>query len=351
MNNINTKLLEISKKCKEQENGLEQLYITRNNGKQVCFFSKGCQFSEKGFCIMCNYGKGISLITKNKLKIALDEIFHNYSKNEKIPMMLFGTNGSIFDTHEMPEDCFDLLLDYISQYNIEQIYFETFYTTITKKILSKIKQKLKKSNIYIELGFESSSPNIREKALLKFINNDIFTEKIRLIHSFGFFVTTNVMLGIPFLNEKESLDSALQSINFLTQTVNVDEIVIFPLNIKKNTLLEKIEQQPIHLISILELIKNLNDNVIDKILFSWYDTTHDNPIIKHPPISCPKCYNYIVNLVNTFIKSNKQERISIRDNIHNLDCQCEKAYYKSLQTHTHTSLDERIINKIKNIKI
>ena len=219
-------------------------------------------------------------------------------------------------------------MDYISNYNIKNIYFETFYTTVTKQKLEKIKNKLNGANIFIELGFESASSEIREKALLKFIDNNLFIEKIKLIHQFDFFATTNVLLGIPFLTQKESLDDTLSSIHFLINAANVDEVVVFPLNIKKNTLLEAIKQQPPYLLSVLEIIKNLTDNELDKVIFSWFDATAEDPLVKTAPLSCNVCYNYIVETVNKFIRANRNERILIRDNLKSTNCKCEDKFTK-----------------------
>ncbi len=350
MNKNTSELLLLSKKFKKQVPKQNELFSLRQDGTQICFFSRGCRFSEAGHCLMCNYGKGISLINKEKLAKSLDEIFKNISKHKEIPMMLFGTNGSIFDEYEMPSDCLDFLIDYIKDYKIKNIYFETFYTTVTKEKLNKIKEKLQNSNIFIELGFESASKDIREKALLKFIDNDLFKQKIDLIHKFGFFATTNIMLGIPFLTEKESIEDTLNSIEFLTQKTNVDEIVVFPLNIKKNTLLENLDCKPTFLLSVLEIIKKLDDDQIEKVLFSWFDETNKNPLISKAPKSCEKCFSYVVETIKNFNNANKKGKIEIRNRLKKTSCECEKELFKILKQKNNLNLDERISNTLKNYK-
>lgn len=348
MTNANLKLLNLSKTFKNNTQKQNILYVARQNNTQICFFSRGCRFSETGLCLMCNYGKGNFVITKTRLKKALDEIFLNYSKNEEIPMMLFGTNGSIFDNYEMPDDCFEILLDYIKEYEIKNIYFETFYTTVTTEKLQKIKEKLPNANIFIELGFESASKEIREKALLKFIDNDLLVKKVELIHSFGFFVTANILLGIPFLTQKESVEDSLKSIKFLTNKASVDEIVVFPLNIKKNTLLENLDCESTFLLNVLEIIKNLSDDGLEKVIFSWFDETNKNPLISKAPKSCEKCFPYIVDTIKKFNNANKNEKIKIRNSLKKTNCECEKELFKMFKQENNVSLGQRISNALKN---
>ena len=258
--NENTKfLIELNKSYKINIEKNDLIYNPRHNGKQICFYSSGCELSKKGFCIMCNYGRNKVPMDIDRLKKGLDEIFSGYNYTQEIDYRLFGCNGSIFDTNEFSKECFDFFIDYISKYNIKQVCFETFYSTITEEILNKVKTKLTNSHIEIELGFESSSEFIRENCYLKFINNNIFKEKIDLIHKYGMTCTVNLMYGAPFCTLAEQNKDLLDSINWLFDK-NVDCIAIFPMIIKEDTLLSKIDDlgmvKPTYLYGLVDIMLN-----------------------------------------------------------------------------------------------
>lgn len=346
INMVQQQLITLSKQHKNDARK-NLLFEGRRNNTQICFFSSGCQFSKLGYCLMCNYGKGVETITKSKLKQALDEIFK--TKKEPIPFMLFGTNGSIFDEKEMPFDCFEFLLDYIKKFNINTVCFETFYATVGKKHLDAIKQKLK-TRVVIELGFESASKKVREMCLLKFIDNSAFKNKVDLIHSYGFFASTNVLLGIPFLTTLESITDTKKSIRFLMDKAMVDDVVVFPLNIKKHTLLERILHKPVFLESALYLIQTLPKKYLNKINFSWYDITKQNRLISEPPIACPKCRTKIINFISNFMKADKAKRMAMQKELPLiLNCQCHKNFVKNLSFFDERPLKARIMDYITKI--
>ena len=111
-----------------------------NNGVfQICFKSKGCRYYLNGYCIMCDYGKGEN-ITPEELAYAFDASI----KESKFPIrtLLLNSFGSILDTEEISEKCFEILLNKVNESNIQNIIFETHYTTITEDTLAIIQQKL-----------------------------------------------------------------------------------------------------------------------------------------------------------------------------------------------------------------
>ena len=68
---------------------------------QICFYSKGCKYSECGNCIMCDYGK---VREENLRPEDIKEILKTVINNlEKLPnVLLLNSLGSVLDTEEMP---------------------------------------------------------------------------------------------------------------------------------------------------------------------------------------------------------------------------------------------------------
>jgi len=269
---------------------------------------------------MCDYGKTRKENLKpHEIKEILSKVFNNL---EKLPdVLLLNSLGSILDTKEMPLENIITLLDEISNINIDVIIFETHYLTINDSILSLIKQKLYNKNIVIELGLESSNKEIREKCLNKFINNTNFINKINLIKSYGFGVEANVIFGSPFLTGEEQKVDTSNSIIWCFNN-NIDNVNLFPINIKPYTLLYKLYEQggyyPVLHRDFIEVLNKVPKEYIDKIYLCWYgnrEITYD----KNKTIF-PKCnesdYSMLMEFYKEFnMNKNMLNRIKLLNDI------------------------------------
>lgn len=284
----------------------DKKYDTFFDGKvlQICFYSKGCRFSKNGNCIMCDYGKARKENLKsNDIKEIIREVFSNLKQKPKV--VLLNSLGSVLDELEMPKENIIVLLDEISRIDIDNIIFETHYSNINKEILQLIEQKLPKKHIEIELGFESSNPEYREKYLNKIIDNNQFIEKVNLIKSYKFTVETNVIFGMPFLSTKEQIKDTIESIEWCFKN-NMDGLNLFPMNIKPYTLLYKLYENqqytPVKHKNFIEVLKRIPIDYIDKIYLCWYGNREIN--YGEKPTILPICnedeFDEIMNFYKDF---------------------------------------------------
>ncbi len=314
------------------------LYSTyENNGVyQIFFRSRGCSNYLNGSCIMCDYGKGTNLAPK-EVEIAFDRAMSE-NKSE-IHILFFNTYGSILDESEFSEECFEVLLKKIKNTDVKNIIFETHYTTITEKKIKKISEALPDKVISFEFGFESSNPEIRENNLLKFIDNDAFKKVINLVHSFKMEVIVNILVGIPFLSTKEQFKEALSSIDWCIKN-KVDEIDLFPVNIKPYNLLYKFyEEGRYKIIShwlLIEILNNIPLKDLDKIYIAWYGnreliyTDGEKSIF---PSACSICSEKVMKFYESFLVDNKanNRKSLIKNLINEATCNCYFNILKELR--------------------
>lgn len=307
------------------------LYSTyENNGVfQICFRSKGCSNYLNGFCIMCDYGVGTN-ITPEELEIAFDSALKE--SKEKIRVLLLNSFGSILDQNEISEECFNLLLEKIKNTNIKNVIFETHYTTITEEKLNLIKKVLLDKNITFELGLETSNQQVRNNNLLKYIDNEKFVDTIQFIHSYGMKVITNIIVGIPFLSEEEQIQNALESIKWCFEH-GVDEVDLFPMNIKPYTLLRELyEKKEYKIIShwmLIEVLSKIPEYYLENIYIAWYgnrDLEYDNNLKSIFPTSCDICKEDLIEFYELYLKNgNSEYRKNLINNlITNKKCKCYK---------------------------
>ncbi len=305
------------------------LYTTyENNGVlQICFKSKGCSFYLAGLCLMCDYGKGTNL-TKEELEKAFDMAIQE--SKEKINILLLNSYGSILDSNEISEECFLSLLNKVKNTNIKTIIFETHPKTITKEKLELIKSILKNKVIRFELGLETANSQIRKNNLLKDIDNAEFLKTVSLIHSFDMEVIVNLLVGIPFLTEKEQICDCINSIRWCIDN-KIDEITLFPINVKPYTLLEELyNSNDYEIVShwlLIEILNQLPVSYLPKIFIAWYGNrelkyyNNEHSIL---PISCSKCHDDLMIFYTKYLANNDENyRRKLLDNlIFNRQCNC-----------------------------
>jgi len=224
-------------------------YRETNNSFHIAFKSKGCPNYFNGSCTMCYYGTDWKDLSPDETKKAFNDAISK--KTKPIKILFICSYGSIMDDREFSEESFKALINEIKKIEtIKTLIIETHYETISKTKLEYLKNTLPNIYVTFEMGFETADPEIRKKCLLKNIDNNDFSETIKLIHSYKMGVLINILVGIPFLTPEEQLSDALKSIEWGIEN-KVNEIVLFPINVKKDTVLYKFYQTHAFILHIL----------------------------------------------------------------------------------------------------
>lgn len=310
-------------------------FIIRRREKliHICLGSAGCRFSRCGSCTMCNYGFG-ETVRKSDIENVIENI-RGYSS--EIDSVLIGTNGSVFDPLEIPEDVFDIILNSLNSIDIKVIIFETHYTTVTEEVLDKISSRLIDKDVVIEMGLESADAFVREQCLNKPIDLDSFAEKTKLIHDYKMSVSANIFLGAPFLSAEEQIIDTLNTIQWSVDN-KIDSIVVFPANIRNNTVLAYLYKRgryiPISKWAIAELLNRIPDEIHKKIYISWFGDWDDEKILIKPE-ACDICNSRLDELFTAYLstKSANKRKTLIREFINNYNmCGCYSKFLSSLNS-------------------
>ena len=311
------------------------LWRTSDTFLHCCIESRGCQFSRKcGSCIMCDYGEGRNL-HPDELRKELDERVSQYMNG--LHTILIGTYGSIFDEDEISSACFDVILEFLAQYSIPTVIFETHCSTVNSNKLKKIRDKIpRKTKVIIEMGYESCDAYVLKYCLNKFISLEQLKNAIKLIHDYRMSACTNVLLGAPFLCERDQLDTAVKSVNWAFEQ-GADSVVVFPMNIKPFTLLYKLYERgyvnPVSQWMLIDLLGEIPPKYLDNVSLSWYGDRknfYENdefPLI--PPQDCVECHDILFKTYADFMKGDSiNKRAEIIQSVKNKKklCMCGKRY-------------------------
>ena len=278
-----------------------------NTFLEIAFISKGCRNDLKGSCIMCDYG--VTHGSKAK-EIYLNEMNSILEKAQNVQYLLLCANGSIMDEYQLSEEIFISILERVSTTAIPNIIIETHFRDINFEKLEYIKKLLSGKNITIELGLETANQNYQDFIIMKEIIMEEIEEKIKEIQQFGIGVDLNIMLGLPFLSEKEQLEDALATVNWAIKH-NCNPVV-FPLNIKPFTLLYHMYQtgyyQPVSLWLVILLLSLLKPMDLERVTISYYGNRTDEYLgIEEEtiyPYTCPKCYQRVMDFFEAFFHEN-----------------------------------------------
>lgn len=331
-------------------------YIIRKRGDllHVCLNSPGCRYRNSGSCTMCDYGQGMRL-TEKRMKDILP-----YIKEAAVGMqsILIGTLGSVFDSAELSLECLEMICNTLNDLPIKTIIFETHYTMINDMICQWLKKRLPQKDIVVEVGLESVDVFVQEKCLNKTINLRELKSKIELLHYYGMSITANAFLGAPFLTVKEQIEDTEKTINWAVDN-GVDSIVIFPANIRKNTLLDVLYKNekylPIQHWAIFELLCNIPLHYLNRIYLAWYgdwiDFDETGKATNYPPYSCKRCKGKWMEFYHQFLSepdSLKRKQILKKYcKKLSLDCDCHNEFIESSEEFMEESIERRI-DRIKN---
>lgn len=300
----------------------------------LCFSSVGCRFHKAGYCTMCNYGAGENISKEEALRTINQELER---RSEPVLELLLGTCGSILDEEEMPWQTLETILTRIGRESIPTVLLETHYTTVTPWKLRRIQELLPRSEVVIEMGFESADPHVLKHSLNKFMDLEGLAQTTALIKAAGMGVVLNVFLGAPHLTLREQIGDAQKAVEWAVAHSS-DRVVVFPANIKPNTPLWDLYQQNryqrISHWALIELLDSLDDAHLGRIELSWYGDRQKigKSTTAIPPESCPDCDDTIFDFYHDFIVSpTPRERRALLQKIKALPaCSCRKKFLAAL---------------------
>jgi len=305
-------------------------YTIKQYGNIIHFWfrTQGCKYTKNGYggCLMCDYS-GSSQASVAEL---ISYIEKGLNKIEDMPpLLLINSSGSFFDDDEVPKDVRIAIYNKLSQYQNLEIILETLLETILEKKLIEIRNILKTQAIDIEFGLESmNSLYLKYAVNKKKINLNNLDSKINLIHKYKMNSVANILIGIPFLSEKEIIKSSVETIHKVFN-LGISYIVIFPINIKPYTtvhwLYENNLYENISLWSYIEVLNQIDSKYLSKIELSWYQGKKPNLIYKNgfaTPTTCSQCNNKVVSLLDEFAYNSKNRKDTLK-RINSIVCDCK----------------------------
>lgn len=256
--------------------------------------SFGCPHDAQGRCIMCNYGSAVPALSQAQVEAEFDTLLAKHGVG--IRKLLLSTNGSFLDDQCVPLSVQQALLHKAQNSCTELVLIETHVDTITSEKLSMLQTILSGKTILLELGMESSNPQIQQSCYLKSVPLEAVEEALRQGVAYSFLFQLNVILGSPFLAPREQMADAEDTLRWVLGHGAL--AALFPMNIKPFTLLkltyEKGFYSPISHWMVPLLLSRFSKEELARIDLAWYgnrEIKYSSPDLTTVfPTDCPHCH-------------------------------------------------------------
>jgi archaeosine synthase beta-subunit len=290
------------------------------------FRTEGCTYSKKGSCIMCNYSSGP--ITTNTQMVDYVKSGLQYIPY-KLKYLLVSPSGSMLDEKEVPLEARINILKLLSKSEHQTFGFETRADTINATSVIDVQRILNGRLKEVLIGIETINELYQKFCLNKIITQKIGNNAIQILRKNGIRPAVNVILGIPFLNEKENVAASIETIKWSLNN-GANHCYLFPIHVKEGTPLallhKKKKYSPPSLWSLIEVMKVLKkETVANQVRPSWY-TSLDAYNVLSSPTTCNTCYNKIIRLLDHYDRWRDRETL---DKLINYSCICRDKWYNN----------------------
>lgn len=249
-----------------------------NDLVQIWLQTPACRFSQEGRCTICNYWAGQKipeLISKMEKAIIIPQNFNT---------ILINTCGSCLDKSELAIKEQEQLFEWLNKQPAEDIILETHMATLSEDTVRRVRGMLPDKNLYFEIGQESTDTDVQFYSLNKPLPENGRKIIIDRVHRFGAKSIVNVILGAPFLNREEQIKDAVDSITELLRD-GADYIMLFPVNIKPNTLVCLLHDMGMYDVvdcgMIVRVLEELPEEFLPRVGIAWYGEHQEDGVL--PP--------------------------------------------------------------------
>jgi radical SAM enzyme (TIGR01210 family) len=223
----------------------------------VCIFrTTGCAWYKFTACSMCGYFNDTSpdIVDENLMK----QVDSLYDSLNDINVLKIFTSGSFLDPNEVHPVVRDYFIDRIRG-KIDKLLVESR----TEYIKSETLVPFKKAGIdlRIAIGLESADDYIMKYSVNKGSTLKKFIDAAKILQKEKIELRTYLLFKPPFISEKMAIEDIEKSV--ATVAPYSTDISINPMNIQKNTLVEKLWKRglyrPPRLYSLAKLLVDLGD--------------------------------------------------------------------------------------------
>ena len=266
---------------------------------------------------MCYYG-----ITENvNTDRVLCSVQEALGRKQHYEILFMSPVGSMFDPHEVLPEARRRVFELAAATDCASFGCETRPEFLTEDTVAEFAAILEDKGKQVNIGLESSNPWILRNCIGKSCSPNDFAAGATLLQHYGIRPIANILLGAPFLTEREALDSTIQSVRWALEN-GAHICVLFPSNVKRWTLQYWLWERGLYhspsLWSLVEVIYALGPESSQRIALSYYNRKLST-VIKEIPYTCQDCHHDVVELLEKYCA---QGDFSLIESLRQSTCAC-----------------------------
>lgn len=315
----------------------------------ICFRSTGCRFDRRGECTMCNYN--IHSFTEREVsEHMLDFIEEAIAKKQHYEYLFMNPLGSMFDPYEVPPDVRRGVFELATATDCTSFGCETRPEFLTQEVVAEFAAAFEGKKKIVCIGLETSDPWILRNCIAKSMTPDDFRASAELLHQNGVQPVANILLGAPFLTDREVIDSTVRSIRWALENGGY-MCVLFPSNVKRWTLEHWLWERDLYhspsLWSLIEVLYILGPELSQTVGLAWI-APEPSPLFTEIPQTCPKCYGDVVEVLHEF---NARADFGLIESLRRSACDCRARWKRKVLAPVSLPLYERVATLYQRIAI
>lgn len=313
---------------------VEPITVVRHeiaDGKPMCevwFMTKGCEYDRTGGCVMCNYGKGHNVSSEavlRRLKNSFKELpEENYN-------LVVNPSGSFLDENEVRRELRQGIYGLLDNISFESLTVESRADIVTPPLLKELRERYPKKRVSVEIGVETMNPWLLRNAVNKGTTVEKIKKAVDMVHDAGLLCVANIGLGLPFINERISINTACQSV-IRALDIGFDSVILFPYHVKPGTLLDIMyangKYKCVSLWAIATVLKALPAEAVPHTNISWYRNYYtDKSKVISSPETCPECMEKVLRLLDEY---KAIPSAGILEKLDDFKCNCRREWEKKI---------------------
>lgn len=307
----------------------EEIFQGENYKRAVVYLmSNGCEWALKNAhgCLMCGH---LAKQTRTNKVIPVEDYLKQFGEEfelidfRKYPILNLYNNGSFINDNEIPAEARRGMLKMINQNpHIKMLVIESRPEFVTEEKMKEIKELIPDKHVEIGVGLEIKDDFYRGICINKGFSLHRFDIAAKLITKYVN-LRTYVLLKPLFLNEKESIDNAIETIEYSFES-GASTVSLEASTIQEYTLMSHFYKHGWYttpwLWSIVEIVRRVKTpGKLIVGLFKFF------PSPSAVPNNCNLCNEKVMSAIVSYNKSLDK---SVFDGI---DCECKSEWKKTLE--------------------
>jgi len=310
-----------------------------------------CRWSTSAGCVMCGYHLGANRQkVTDEMLVAQTEDAISRLNPRVYPSLVFTSNGSFFDQAEVSDEIRPIIVRKLYEAGFQYLIFESRPEYLTPERLRIIAQAFApygpsetgRYPLSVSFGLESSNDFVQRYCINKGRRRKDYLAAFDLLKKEGYSYDCYVLLGKPFMNAREDVADAINTIRFAVDH-GTDYVFVMVTNMVDygltSYLHERGRYQLPSLWRAIELLERLPDRYRRHVQIKG---------ISHAPVppryyarTCELCTEHVKGAINFWNQTGEMEHIR---SIHR--CGCRKHFVEGeWSERSAQSLAERVLNE------